>query len=55
MSSVKRKPKDLFEYLEFTGNDDDFVPLSMGAPGSETLRGCSDVLLQATKLTLVRK
>lgn len=49
------KPKDLFSYLGLTGHGKDFVPLSMGAPGTQTLKGCSEVMLKATQLTLVSK
>ena len=45
--------KDLFQYLELYSPDTDIVPLSMGAPGPSTLDGCSEMLLEATKITLV--
>jgi len=53
----KKSGKDLFQYLELydeTAEDyDKFAPLSMGAPGKETLLGCSDLMTRAAKSVLV--
>jgi len=53
----KKSGKDLFQYLELydeTAEDyDKFAPLSMGAPGKETLLGCSDLMTRASKSVLV--
>ena len=52
---AKSSKKDLFSDLEL--NDDTMrghlVPLSKGGPGVDTLRGCKDILMKSTKLTLV--
>ena len=46
--------KDLFQYLELYSPESEIIPLSMGAPGPSTLKGCSEVLMEATRITLVR-
>ncbi|XP_060574846.1 2-aminoadipate transaminase-like [Ruditapes philippinarum] len=52
---MSSKKKDLFSYLALYDENREgqsFVPLSMGAPGPETLRGCSQMLAQSTQLLL---
>jgi len=53
MTHSQKKPKDLFTYLGLVGNDPDFIALSMGAPGKETFKGCSELMIKATEIALV--
>jgi hypothetical protein len=52
---AKSSKKDLFSDLELNNDTmrGHLVPLSMGCPGVDTLRGCKDILMKSTKLTLV--
>lgn len=43
--------RDLFEDLEFVGNDE-LVAFAMGAPGRSTLSGCKEIMLKATDLAV---
>ena len=52
-NTMTTSKKDLFLDLEFYGDDADLVPLSMGAPGPEAMAGCKELLMDATKETLV--
>lgn len=47
--------KDLFQYLELYSPDTGIIPLSMGAPGPSAMKGCSELLMEATRITLSDK
>jgi len=52
---AKSSKKDLFSDLELYDETmrGHLVPLAKGYPGVDTLRGCKDILMKSTKLTLV--
>ena len=53
MTAKPGAKKDLFQYLELYKPDTGIIPLSMGAPGPSAMKGCSELLLEATRITLV--
>ncbi|XP_033763028.1 uncharacterized protein YER152C-like [Pecten maximus] len=51
MANTEQDARDLFEDLEFVG-DDELVSLAMGAPGRSTLSGCKEIMMKATDLAM---
>lgn len=56
MCTSSRVQKDLFQDIGSLdeSDGDSLISLSMGAPGLAALDGCNDIMLEATKRTLVR-
>ncbi|XP_071158911.1 uncharacterized HTH-type transcriptional regulator YjiR-like isoform X1 [Mytilus edulis] len=54
---AKQSKRDLFEDLELYNEKEDnpVIPLAMGAPGTDTISGCKEILLESTRITLTNE